>query len=81
MALAIEKQDRETAHREGLFLFQISIDGRHLNQGFGKSESSGACSREMADKLRALIRDWTDDSVNVPEAGRGDNNRSLISAS
>lgn len=63
MALAIDKQDRETAHRDGLFLFQISIDGRHLKQGFGKSESSGACSKEMADRLRELIQGWTDDSV------------------
>lgn len=63
MALAIDKQDRETAKREKLFLFQIMVDGRHAETDRGSSSISGACTKEQAGMLRGLIRGWDTDNT------------------
>jgi hypothetical protein len=62
MALAIDKQDRETAKREKLHLFQISVDSKYAEKYTGKSDSSGGCSEEYANELRYWIRN---DTVNI----------------
>jgi len=59
MAIAIAKEDRETAKRESLYLFQIMVDARYVkSEPWRQSAISGACSKEQADKLRGLIRKW-----------------------
>jgi hypothetical protein len=65
MALAIDKEHRETAKRERLFLFQIMVDGRYADDNRGTSSSSGACSKEFADRLRELIRSYPADAENL----------------
>jgi hypothetical protein len=67
MAVAIDKEHREVAKREKLFLFQIMVDGRYAETDRGMSSSSGACSKEFADKLRELIRTYPADAEAISD--------------
>lgn len=58
MNVTIDKEDRETAKREKLYLFSIAVDGRHAETDRGSSTIAGACTKEQAVMLRGLIRGW-----------------------
>lgn len=58
MAIPIDKQDRDIAKQEKLFMFQIAVDGRYAETDRGSSSIVGACTAEQAKMLRSLIRTW-----------------------
>jgi hypothetical protein len=54
----IDKQDRDTAKREKLHVFQIAVDGHYAGTDRGSTSIVGACTKEQAEMLRGLIRTW-----------------------
>jgi hypothetical protein len=55
---SIDKQDRDTAKREKLHMFQIVVDGHYAETDRGSSSIVGACTAAQAKMLRGLIRSW-----------------------
>jgi hypothetical protein len=56
MAIPVDKEQREKAKKEGLYLVQIYVDGKHAKAGgWGVT---GAFTKDMADELRELYMKW-----------------------
>jgi hypothetical protein len=56
MAIAVDKSQREKAKKEGLYLVQISVDGKYVKEGGWAI--TGAFTKDMADELRELYMKW-----------------------
>jgi hypothetical protein len=56
MAIAPDKEMRERAKREKLYIIQISVDGKYLKRGGWAL--TGPFPKEMADELHELYMKW-----------------------
>lgn len=56
MAIPFDKEQREKAKSKGLYLVQISVDGKHAKaNGWAVT---GTFTKDMADDLRRLYMKW-----------------------
>lgn len=56
MAIPFDKEQRAKAKAEGLYLVQISVDGKHADAGGWAV--TGTFTKDMADELRELYMKW-----------------------
>ncbi len=54
MAIAVDKETREKAKKEGLYLIQIFVDGKHVERPASPAAHSTKQARRLADESPAI---------------------------